>query len=89
MESVLSTRDAAMGAGYVSYGRSTASWGAIIAAALGNWDLVGNNMTVFFIQYAMKFPDLIHAAKPEPNTASGHGARHLLGLRVAHARIDA
>jgi catalase len=35
----------------------------------GNWDLVGNNMPVFFIQDAMKFPDLIHAAKPEPNNA--------------------
>jgi catalase len=33
----------------------------------GNWDLVGNNMPVFFIQDAMKFPDLIHAVKPEPN----------------------
>ena len=33
----------------------------------GNWDLVGNNMPVFFIQDAVKFPDLIHAAKPEPN----------------------
>jgi catalase len=33
----------------------------------GNWDLVGNNMPVFFIQDAMKFPDLIHAAKPEPH----------------------
>jgi catalase len=32
----------------------------------GNWDLVGNNIPVFFIQDAMKFPDLIHAAKPEP-----------------------
>jgi catalase len=31
----------------------------------GNWDLVGNNIPVFFIQDAMKFPDLIHAAKPE------------------------
>jgi catalase len=35
----------------------------------GNWDLVGNNIPVFFIQDAMKFPDLIHAAKPEPNNA--------------------
>ena len=35
----------------------------------GNWDLVGNNMPVFFIQDAMKFPDLIHAVKPEPNNA--------------------
>ena len=31
----------------------------------GNWDLVGNNMPVFFIQDGIKFPDLIHAAKPE------------------------
>jgi catalase len=35
----------------------------------GNWDLVGNNIPVFFIQDAIKFPDLIHAAKPEPNNA--------------------
>lgn len=33
----------------------------------GNWDLVGNNMPVFFIQDAMKFPDVIHAVKPEPH----------------------
>jgi catalase len=33
----------------------------------GNWDLVGNNIPVFFIQDAIKFPDLIHAAKPEPH----------------------
>ncbi|GAC1540161.1 MAG: catalase HPII [Myxococcales bacterium] len=33
----------------------------------GNFDLVGNNMPVFFIQDAMKFPDLIHAVKPEPH----------------------
>ncbi|WP_421999182.1 catalase [Reyranella sp.] len=33
----------------------------------GIWDLVGNNMPVFFIQDAVKFPDLIHAVKPEPN----------------------
>lgn len=32
----------------------------------GNWDIVGNNIPVFFIQDAMKFPDLIHAGKPEP-----------------------
>ncbi|PUA20123.1 catalase [Glaciimonas sp. PCH181] len=35
----------------------------------GNWDLVGNNMPVFFIQDAMKFPDLIHAVKPEAHNA--------------------
>lgn len=33
----------------------------------GNWDVVGNSIPVFFIQDAMKFPDLIHAAKPEPD----------------------
>jgi len=33
----------------------------------GNYDLVGNNIPVFFIQDATKFPDLIHAAKPEPH----------------------
>jgi len=43
----------------------------------GNWDLVGNNIPVFFIQDAMKFPDLVHAVKPEqhhamPQAASAH-----------------
>ncbi len=33
----------------------------------GNWDIVGNNIPVFFIQDAIKFPDLIHAVKPEPH----------------------
>ncbi len=33
----------------------------------GNWDLVGNNIPVFFIQDAMKFPDVVHAAKQEPD----------------------
>lgn len=33
----------------------------------GNWDIVGNNIPVFFIQDAMKFPDVIHAGKPEPH----------------------
>ncbi|MGO0575981.1 catalase [Ornithinimicrobium panacihumi] len=43
----------------------------------GNWDLVGNNMPVFFIQDAIKFPDLVHAVKEEqdrgwPQAASAH-----------------
>ncbi len=43
----------------------------------GNYDLVGNNIPVFFIQDAMKFPDLIHAVKPEqhneiPQASSAH-----------------
>ena len=33
----------------------------------GNWDLVGNNIPVFFIQDAIKFPDMVHAAKAEPD----------------------
>jgi catalase len=34
----------------------------------GNWDLVGNNLGVFFIRDAIKFPDVIHALKPDPIT---------------------
>jgi catalase len=34
----------------------------------GNYDLVGNNMPVFFIRDGMKFPDLVHAFKPNPRT---------------------
>ena len=34
----------------------------------GNWDIVGNDIPVFFIQDAMKFPDVIHSGKPEPDT---------------------
>ena len=36
----------------------------------GNYDLVGNNIPVFFIQDAMKFPDLVHAVKMEPDNAA-------------------
>ncbi|MCP3732469.1 catalase [Sphingomonas sp. MG17] len=35
----------------------------------GNWDLVGNNIPVFFIQDPIKFPDLVHSVKPEPDRA--------------------
>jgi catalase len=40
----------------------------------GNFDLVGNNIPVFFIQDAMKFPDLVHAVKPEPHHAMPQAA---------------
>ena len=40
----------------------------------GNWDIVGNNIPVFFIQDAMKFPDLVHAVKPEPHNAMPQAA---------------
>ncbi|OSD05927.1 catalase [Trametes coccinea BRFM310] len=39
----------------------------------GNWDIVGNNIPVFFIQDAIKFPDLIHAVKPEPHNEVPQG----------------
>ena len=58
----------------------------------GNWDLVGNNIPVFFIQDAIKFPDLIHAVKPEPDRGfpqaqTAHDT--FLGLHLADAGIDA
>lgn len=40
----------------------------------GNYDLVGNNIPVFFIQDAMKFPDLVHAVKPEPHNGMPQAA---------------
>ncbi|HEY1908957.1 MAG TPA: catalase [Myxococcaceae bacterium] len=40
----------------------------------GIWDLVGNNIPVFFIQDAIKFPDLVHAVKPEPHHAMPQAA---------------
>ena len=39
----------------------------VLYRAKGVWDLVGNNIPVFFIQDAIKFPDLVHAFKPEPH----------------------
>jgi catalase len=41
----------------------------------GNWDLVGNNLGVFFIRDAIKFPDVIHALKPDPVTFRQEPAR--------------
>lgn len=41
----------------------------------GNWDLVGNNLKIFFIRDAVKFPDLIHAFKPDPVTNVQDGER--------------
>ncbi|NLT54760.1 MAG: catalase [Actinomycetales bacterium] len=41
----------------------------------GNWDLVGNNLAVFFIRDAIKFPDVIHALKPDPVTFRQEAAR--------------
>jgi len=41
----------------------------------GNWDMVGNNLKVFFIRDALKFPDLVHAFKPDPVTNRQDGER--------------
>jgi len=41
----------------------------------GNWDLVGNNLKVFFIRDAMKFPDMVHSLKPDPVTNRQDGGR--------------
>jgi len=41
----------------------------------GNYDLVGNNLPVFFIRDAIKFPDMVHAFKPAPNTNISAGSR--------------
>lgn len=45
----------------------------MLSRNLGNWDIVGNNIPVFFIQDAFKFPDFVHAAKPEPHTEIPQG----------------
>jgi catalase len=60
----------------------------------GNWDLVGNNIPVFFIQDAMKFPDLIHAVKPEPHNgmpqaASAHDTFWDFASLMAAAGVNA
>ncbi|MEO7885300.1 MAG: catalase [Polaromonas sp.] len=47
--------------------RDTRGFAVKFYTSEGNYDLVGNNMPVFFIQDAMKFPDLIHAIRPEPH----------------------
>lgn len=55
------------GAGSVDTPRDIRGFAVKIYTEEGNWDLVGNNTPVFFIQDAIKFPDLIHAVKMEPD----------------------
>jgi catalase len=55
------------GAGSVDTPRDVRGFAVKLYTAEGNWDLVGNNIPVFFIQDAIKFPDLIHAVKMEPD----------------------
>ncbi|PZQ96147.1 MAG: catalase HPII [Cereibacter sphaeroides] len=65
------------GAGSVDTPRDVRGFAVKFYTEEGNWDLVGNNIPVFFIQDAMKFPDLIHSVKMEadrgfPQAASAH-----------------
>jgi catalase len=55
------------GSGSVDTPRDVRGFAVKLYTAQGNWDLVGNNVPVFFIQDAIKFPDLIHAVKMEPD----------------------
>ena len=65
------------GAGSVDTPRDVRGFAVKLYTKEGNWDLVGNNIPVFFIQDAMKFPDLVHSVKMEadrgyPQAASAH-----------------
>ncbi len=65
------------GAGSVDTPRDVRGFAVKFYTQAGNWDLVGNNIPVFFIQDAIKFPDLVHAVKMEadrgyPQAASAH-----------------
>ena len=57
------------GAGAVDTPRDVRGFAVKFYTAEGNWDLVGNNIPIFFIQDAMKFPDLVHAVKMEADRA--------------------
>ncbi|NPD14950.1 catalase [Xinfangfangia sp. D13-10-4-6] len=65
------------GAGSVDTPRDVRGFAVKFYTDQGNWDLVGNNIPVFFIQDAIKFPDLVHSVKMEadrgyPQAASAH-----------------
>lgn len=65
------------GAGSVDTPRDVRGFAVKFYTKEGNWDLVGNNIPVFFIQDAIKFPDLVHAVKMEadrgyPQAGSAH-----------------
>jgi catalase len=65
------------GSGSVDTPRDVRGFAVKFYTQEGNWDLVGNNIPVFFIQDAIKFPDLVHAVKMEPDrgfpqSASAH-----------------
>lgn len=65
------------GAGSIDTPRDVRGFAVKLYTDTGNWDLVGNNIPVFFIQDAMKFPDLVHSVKMEadrgyPQAATAH-----------------
>ena len=65
------------GAGSIDTPRDVRGFAVKLYTDSGNWDLVGNNIPVFFIQDAIKFPDLVHSVKMEadrgyPQAASAH-----------------
>src|SRR6201747_323937 len=55
--------------GSVDLARDVRGFAVKLYTQEGNWDIVGNNIPVFFIQDAIKFPDIIHAVKEEPDCA--------------------
>jgi catalase len=57
------------GAGSIDTPRDVRGFAVKLYTKEGNWDLVGNNIPVFFIQDAIKFPDIVHAVKMEPDRA--------------------
>ncbi len=76
------------GAGSVDTPRDVRGFAVKFYTREGNWDLVGNNIPVFFIQDAIKFPDLVHAVKMEAEqrlSAGRQRARYVLGLRQPDA----
>ena len=66
------------GAGSVDTPRDVRGFAVKFYTEEGNFDLVGNNIPVFFIQDAMKFPDLVHAVKMEPDRAGRQARRDFL-----------
>ena len=63
------------GAGSVDMPRDVRGFAVKFYTSEGNFDLVGNNIPVFFIQDAMKFPDLVHSVKMEPDRGFPQAAR--------------
>ncbi len=63
------------GAGSTETARDPRGFATKFYTEEGNWDLVGNNLPIFFIRDAIKFPDMIHSLKPDPVTNTGDPQR--------------